>query len=65
MSEIIRILATFTQQVISRPQEGNAQRPSSSRTQERIDRHSGLVISSEAISTLHFFFEKKMAGNLR
>ena len=39
MNEIKGLLATLTQQVISRPDEGNGLRASSSRNQERIDSH--------------------------
>ena len=38
MNEIKTLSATLTQQVIIRPEEGNALRASSSRTRERVDR---------------------------
>ena len=69
MSEIKTPLATLTQQVISRTEKGNAQRASSSRTQERIDKHCyrkaffGLgkhTLLKKMFSVLHQFFSTKL-----
>ena len=50
MSEIETLLATLTQQVISRPEEGNDLGASSSRTQERVDNEIPLFRFCETFS---------------